>query len=341
MCKLKKILVTGGTGLVGSHLLLQLVYSENELIAIYRTEESIEKTRSIFSAFGESEQFQKIKWKQADVNDYYALADAFESIDQVYHTAAKVSFHQYDAEEMMSSNIGGTANIVNLCLEHKVKKMCYVSSVAALGESKNGDCVSEDNDWINSAKTSNYSISKYYAENEVWRGSEEGLEVVVVNPVYILGYGNWNESSLQIFRRVYQGLSYFPSGSNGFVDIEDVVTVMIKLMNSNIINERYLLCSENLNLLDVFQIMSKAFGKKPPKLFIPKRIAFLAYWLDQVKSRLLRQKPILTKESLNSAYTQKCYDSSKVKIALDFSFKSIDQSITEASQKYLENISQQ
>lgn len=337
MLELKTILVTGGTGLVGGYLLMQLTQSENTIIAIYRNEKSVEKTKKLFSAYNRLKWFDRIHWKQANINDYFSLKAAFDNVDYVYHTAAKVSFHQHDVDEMMDTNINGTANIVNICLEKEVKKLCYVSSVAALGESKNGECITEQNDWINTSNTSNYSVSKYYAENEVWRGTEEGLNAVIVNPAYILGFGDWNESSLQIFKKVYEGLSYFSTGSNGFVDVEDVVNIMILLMESDLKNERYLICSENLMFKELFQMMAKGFNKNPPKQEVVKRYAILAYWFDQIKCKFTGQKPILTKESVNSAYSNKCYDSSKITEALNYSYKPIANSIQEATNKYLLN----
>ena len=232
------ILVTGGTGLVGSHLLYFLSKKELKVRAIYRNEKSIEKTKLVFKSYGAAEALNQIEWVKADLLDYYSLKDAFENVNYVYHAAAMVSFDSKSANELIKVNVEGTEKIVNLSMEFNIKKFCFVSSVASIGEYANGSCSNEETPWQNSKSTSSYSISKYYAENEVWRASQEGLPVVIVNPATIFGFGNWEVSSLKIIKRVYDGLSFYPSGKNGFIGVTDVVKAMLQLMESEIVNER-------------------------------------------------------------------------------------------------------
>lgn len=329
------ILVTGGTGLVGSHLLLKLCSkSEKPILAIYRNQKSIDKCKKVFASEHKLDLFKRIKWHQADVTDYYSLKDLMENITLIYHAAATVSFSAKEAEQLMKVNVEGTTNLVNLALDYKIKKFCYVSSVAALGEYAEKKCSDEETIWQKTKLTSYYSVSKYYAENEVWRASQEGLAVVIVNPATIIGYGDWSESSSTIVKRVAKGLTFYPSGANGFVGVKDVVNAMTQLMNSEIINERFVLVSENLPFKKLFDTIANQFEKRPPSIKVNKSIAKCFMYLDQFRSFISGQKAILTRESLQTAFKDKCYSSVKIETFLGFSFTPMEDVIKEACLSY-------
>ena len=223
------ILVTGGTGLLGSHLLFQLTNESNSIKAIFRNEKKIDLVQRLFlfydSINGQS-RFDSIQWINCDVLDSVTLHEVMEGCDFVYHCAAIVSFDKDDFFKMMKINREGTSNVVNSCLELGVKKLCYVSSTAAIGNGENDPIVTEETKWKQSPTTSGYSIAKYSAEKEVWRGVEEGLDVVIINPCVIIGAGDWKESSLTMFATVDNGLRFYTSGANAFVDSRDVALAM-------------------------------------------------------------------------------------------------------------------
>ena len=218
------ILVTGGTGLVGAHLLYDLTSSGKKVRAIKRTSSDISVVKKVFSYYSaDSENLLKnIEWVNAELSDVYSLLDAMEGVQEIYHCAAMVSFEKKKEEEMMKINIEGTANMVNAALAKSVSKFCHVSSIAALGRDEKGGFISEETFWKSSPDNSNYSISKYGAEREVWRAAEEGLNVVIVNPSLIIGGGNWTQSSSNMFSKGYKGIKYYSSGENGFIDVRDV-----------------------------------------------------------------------------------------------------------------------
>jgi|SRR5690554_549331 len=324
------ILVTGGTGLVGSYLLLELTKKDNPIRAIYRSKSSIEKTKNIFDAFQAMERFKKIEWFQANITNYFKLKDAFQGVSKVYHAAAKVSFAGKDADEMMKTNIEGTTHIANLSLEMKIDKLCYISSVSSLGSYAKG-CTDEEALWQKTDTTSLYSISKYYAENEVWRASEEGLDVVIVNPTTIMGYGDWRESSLTIIKKVADGLSFYPPGSNGFIGVKDVSTVAITLMNSDIKGQRYILAAENISFKNLLSTIAIALGKKPPKYAAKKWMATSMLFGDQLLAMLSGKKAILNKGSIHTAFNRKCFDTDKIKKEIGYTFQPISEVIQEAA----------
>ena len=241
------------------YLLKQLIKGEESIRAIYRDEKSLNKIRHFFDLFevSWSDVLKKVEWIKSDLLNPAVLEDAFIGVEYVYHCAAMVSFKKRDKNQMLKVNIEGTSNVVNLSLDYNIKKLCYVSSTAAIGNTTNGDFITEKIDWQNDVALSKYSISKYFAEMEVWRGSEEGLDVVIVNPSIIIGGGDWNSSSSNLFLKVWNGLRFYTLGVNGFVYINDVVKSMTELMNSDIKNERYLVIAENLTFQTLFNYISE------------------------------------------------------------------------------------
>ena len=243
-----KIFVTGGTGLVGSHLVEQLVKNGIAVKAAYRTH--------IPDIAGK----EKVEWVKGDILDVLFLEEALQDINHVYHCAAIVSFNPKEKYKMFATNVEGTANVVNACIRAGVKKLCFVSSVAALGKLKKQGEIDESVLWSEETNNSNYGKSKYLAEIEVWRGIGEGLEAVIVNPVIILGKGNWNEGSSKIFKTAYEEFPWYTEGYTGFVDVKDVVQIMIQLMESGTSGERFIVSSENIQYKDIFSRIAIAFG---------------------------------------------------------------------------------
>ena len=248
------ILVTGGTGLVGSHLLYKLATTTKNIRAIYRRAHKLESVKKVFSYYTEDFEtlFDSIDWVETDLNDIPTLSEAFNNVTYVYHCAAFVSFEPDKYHQLRKINIQGTANIVNLCVANNVQKLCYVSSIAAIGHNKTNDIISETTEWNPEYDNSVYAITKYGAEIEVWRGTQEGLDAVIVNPGIILGPGYWNAGgSGSLIKQVYKGFSYYTHGVTAYVDVWDVVAIMQKLMQSDINNERFILASDNLSFKEV------------------------------------------------------------------------------------------
>ena len=221
------ILVTGGTGLVGSHLLYKLLKTNNKIRAIYRREHKLALVKKVFSYYSADDEslFEQIEWVEADITDIPALQRAFQDIDYVYHCAAFVSFEPDKYHVLRKINIEGTANVVNFCLSHQVKKLCYVSSIAAIGHQQNPQqLITEDTNWNQDADNSVYAITKYGAEIEVWRGSQEGIDAVIINPGIIIGPGFWNSGgSSSLIKKIYKGMPYYTHGVTAYVDVDDVV----------------------------------------------------------------------------------------------------------------------
>ena len=336
------ILVTGGTGLVGSHLLYHLIKNGNAVKAIYRRKHKLDSVKKVFSYYSEDFEslFRKIEWIEADITDIPALEIAFKDVTHVYHSAAFVSFEPDKYRLLRKINIEGTANIVNLCISHNIKKLGYVSSIASLGKNaKSETYINENTEWNPEDDNTVYAITKYGAEIEVWRGSQEGLDVVIVNPGVILGPGFWRSgSSGSLFNHIYKGLHYYTNGITSYIDVCDVSKVLIQLMDSNIKNERFILASENLSFNDFQTRVAKVLNVKPAHKEADKLILEIGWRLDWLNHKLRGKRRRLTKQLVQSLHGKRYYENTKIKEALNFEFIPIDDSIKKVSQYFLKDL---
>jgi nucleoside-diphosphate-sugar epimerase len=334
------ILVTGGTGLVGSHLLFDLVNQDKSVRAIIRDKNKINQVRKIFSYYSDDFEnlIQRIDWVEGNVLDLYSLDQAFADVKKVYHCAAIVSFDGNDKAQLINSNVQGTENIVNLCLEKKIEKLCHVSSIASLGGSLNGDIIDEDSKWTTSKNHSAYSESKYKSEMEVWRGVQEGLNAVIVNPSVILGPGFWNSGSGSLFSKAAKGMKYYTSGGTGFVDVRDVSDVMIQLMESEINGERFVLNTENLKYKELFDLIADEMGVKKNQKEATESLLKIAAIADNVASKLKIKKREITKDVVRSSMSVSSYSNNKILNEIGIKFIPINESIRRIAEKYKNEI---
>lgn len=334
------ILVTGGTGLVGSHLLFKLTQKGHRVRAIYRNQKKIESVKHVFSYYTENieSSFSKIEWVEGDITDIPKLTEAFKGITQVYHCAAFISFDPNYYHSLRQINIEGTANVVNLCISNNIEKLCYVSSIAAIGIEPSNKLITEESPWNKDEDHSVYAITKYGAEMEVWRGCQEGLDVVIVNPGVIIGSGFWRFGSGSFFKRIYKGLKYYTTGTTGYVDVEDVVNIMILIMESNIKNERYIVIAENLTFQSFFTKIANTLHVEPPKKKASPFLLQIAWRMDWLRSKLKGKHRRLVRHSVNSIQSITNYDNSKVKQDLNYTFNSVDSAISSTSQHFLSDL---
>lgn len=314
------ILVTGGTGLVGAHLLLQLAESGTRVRSLYRSSQNLARTKNLFTHFGKAELFEHIEWVQGDILDLPSLEEAFKGIDYVYHCAGYISFDPGDEEKLRKINIQGTANMVNCALDFGIKKFCHVSSVAALGDSRPGEAITEETEWNPEVSHSDYALSKHGGEMEVWRAWQEGLDVVIVNPGIIFGYGFWDQGSGLMFRSVKNGQYFYTKGTCGFVAVADVVKIMVQLMQSGISGEGFTIVAQNLSYKDIFDTIADGMGKKRPTIYATPGLTSIAWKIDWLLSKLFLKKRTFTKAMAVSAHAAETYDNSKVIGALNYNF---------------------
>jgi len=333
----KMILVTGGTGLVGSHLLFDLVTKGETIRALKRENSSLQDVRECFAYYSNKagELFDKIEWVNGDMLDVDSLDDALKGITKVYHCAALVSFKKADKALMKNINVEGTRNIVDACLDAKIEKFCFVSSIAALGTpEENGDQVTETTPWSPEDKRSGYSISKFNSELEVWRGIEEGLDAVIVNPSIILGPGQWHKGSSMLFTTVAKGMKYFTRGITGYVDVRDVSKAMVQLMESDIKNQRFLLNADNYSYEFIFKNIARALNLPEPNKYASPLLTGIGWRLAYLKKIFLFTEPSFTRATARSSHNCTYFSNQKIKDTLDFEFISIEKSIKDTAKHY-------
>lgn len=322
------VLVTGGTGLIGSHLLLFLLQKGYKVRAVHRKSSKLEVVQKVFSYYVENsaQLFAEIEWMVADINDIPALETAFEDIEKVYHAAALISFDPNDFDSLMKVNVEGTANIVNLCIATKVQKLCYVSSIAAIGPSLDGLPITEENEFTDQ-HADVYSRSKYGAELEVWRGSQEGLSVVMINPGVVIGPGFWEGGSGTLFTTANKGYSYYPPSGTGFVTVTDVARMMLVAMESKVENEHFIAVSENCSYKELLIRFTKHLGVKPPTKQLQLWQLQLLRILDVFWNLLSGKGRRITKNGIESLKQRKYYSSYKAEDVLNFTFEPIEEAI--------------
>jgi dihydroflavonol-4-reductase len=322
---MNKILITGANGLVGSRAARRFAEANFEVFALCRSESDLALLADIST---------KITILEGDILDISSLEKALENaIDFVVHTAAVVSYSPKDRNNMYKVNVEGTANIVNICLDKKIKKLCYLSSIAALGKPNSSTehtlngVIDENQKWEDSPLNSHYAKSKYQGELEVWRGQAEGLDTVIINPSVILGEGDWNKSSTQLFKYVYDEHSFFTEGNLNYVDVRDVVEAIFQLTVSEIKNERFILNAGTIVYKDFFEKVGTAFNKKPPTKSISPFLTEILWRLEAIRSFFTKKSPLITKETAKNSRTKFAYKNEKVRQTLGFKFTDLEETI--------------
>lgn len=335
------ILVTGGTGLVGSHILLNLLKAGNKVKAIHRKDSDLQAVKRVFAYYLPKEEaeflFGEIIWHPASLTDIPALAEAFKKVTRVYHCAALVSFNSKDTTALRKINIEGTANIVNLCISCQVEKLCYISSIATMGLSIGEKFITENFTWHPEKDHSEYAISKHGAEIEVWRATQEGVPAVILNPGVILGPGFWNKGTGQIFSKVYKGLNYHFPKTTGFVGVKDVAELAVKVMEAPIENEQYILVSENMSFKEVLTMVAESFGKPHPQKSLKPWMVYSGWLYQAIASFLFGAKKQISKRDYKSLFEHSRYSNEKVKNELAYNFNPIRDVIEETTDLFIKD----
>ncbi|MHA6246540.1 NAD-dependent epimerase/dehydratase family protein [Pontibacter sp. CAU 1760] len=309
------VFVTGGSGLIGSFLIPALLQQGHPVKAVYRGQ---------VPAIPGSGQVQ---WLEGDILDPTFLREAMQGVSHVFHCAGLVSYAPQDEDLLKHVNIEGTANIVDVCLEYPGIKLCHVSSIAAVGRPKGNAVVTEQSKWDPAEKRSAYASSKYWGELEVWRGVAEGLKAVIVNPSVVLGPADWNRSSTQLFKYVYRERPFYTGGSANFVDVRDVVSIMLQLAFSEISGERFILSAGLMSYKDFFGEAARCFGKKAPANKVPAWLTEVVWRLEHVRSWLTGARPLITKDTARVAAKPHLFSNDKVCRALNFVFIPVSDSV--------------
>ncbi len=318
------IAVTGANGLLGSFVIRKLHEANIQVIAIKRSNSDTSMLADLNS----------LNWRTADILDPIALQEAFQGVTGVIHCAAMVSFNPRDEKKLMQVNVEGTKNVVDACLVSGIGRLLHVSSVAALGRQKNQTVIAETNTWIDSPYNTTYGLSKYKAELEVFRGQEEGLKTIIINPSVILARGNWDRSSAQLFKYVWRQRPFYSEGSINYVDVRDVAQQIHELFFSDLEGERFISNAGSITIKDFFQKLAALLNKKAPAIKVSKPVLKALSLAELWRSYLTGSTPLITRETARGADTHFSYSNAKIKNALSCEFQTIDETLVWCAEFY-------
>lgn len=317
------IFITGCNGLVGSTVARMLLARGEKISALKRKSSDLSLVRDIESS---------IEWIEGDIFDTEVLNKAMAQADTVIHAAAIISFAPSKRKMMYDTNVQGTANVVNAALKNNIKKFCYISSIAALGRKKDEFIIDENALWEESEMNTHYAKSKYLAELEVWRGIEEGLPAFIVNPSVILGPGDWKNGSTKIFNYIFKENKFYTKGHVSYVDVKDVAGIIVKLLDKNVMGERFILNAGRATYQELFVLIARYLNVKAPAIEVGKFVAEIAWRVEKIRAMFSDSEPILTKETVKLAGLSFNYKNEKVSRFLDYKFAPLEQTIAQTCQ---------
>lgn len=320
------IAVTGINGLLGSFIARQLRAENYSVVGITRSDSDLTLVQDLNNT---------LTWRTGDVLDPISLVSCFENVETVIHAAGMVSFNPRRADEIFAVNTEGTKNVVNACLKAGVKKLIFISSVAALGRQKSISVLNEDSKWVEGPLNSQYAKSKYLAELEVYRGQEEGLQVAIINPSIILAPTNWNKSSAQIFKYIWDERKFYTHGQMNFVDARDVAAIVSIILNRNIFGEKFIANGGAIEWSEIFKKIADRLKRKPPSIAVSKRLASLVAGLEEMRARVLGYEPVVTRQSVKMAKGKFYYSNEKSINRLEFKYRTIENTLDWCCDEYL------
>ena len=320
------IAVTGANGLLGSFIVRKLHQQNIPFVGIKRKNSSLSNL---------GDMAEKINWRNIDIVDPISVHEALKGVSGVIHCAALVSYNPRMTQQLYDINVTGTRNIVDACLEHGIRRLLHVSSVAALGRQKEQTAIDETNKWIDSPLNTSYGESKYLAELEVFRGQEEGLSTVCINPSVILATADWNNSSAQLFKYVWNEKRFYIDGCMNYVDVRDVAEMVIHLYNSEIENERFIASAGSISFKEFFDKIAKHFDRRSPSVKLGKGMIRFVARLEHVRSILTGSNPLITRETARLADTNFVFKNEKAKDRLNLEFQTIDSTLAWCCEYYI------
>lgn len=319
------IAVTGANGLLGSRLVQKFASESIPFFGIKRLQSNTDLVGTL-----------QMEWRDANLLDVISLQQALQGATVVVHTAALVSFKSKDAEELYKVNVEGTRNVVNTCLELGIPRIIHISSVAALGRQKGASEINEDHKWVDSKLNSEYAESKYLAELEVFRGQEEGLAIDIINPSVILSQANWDRSSAQLFKYVWKNKPFYTEGSINYVDVRDVVDMILLVLKNNPSGERCIANADSMPLKELLTIIAARLAKKAPWIRVPGQLLSVAAHIESLRAWITGSEPLVTPQSARSANEKFYYNNQKAIQSLGMQFRSLEDTLEWCCKYYLE-----
>lgn len=323
---MKTILITGGTGFIGSNLADALLQRGYAVRILRRRSSNLVNVEHL-----------PVEHRVGDVRDVGSLREAMRGCDTVFHTAAIVSFWRPLHQLQYEVNVGGTRNVVDACLKENIERLVHTSSIAAIGHPTSGMLADEITPFNWQHVESGYKNSKHMAEQEIKRGVERGLNAVMVNPAVVIGPGDIHFNGGKIIRSVkrHQALFYIKGGMN-IVFVEDVVRGHISAAVKGKTGERYILGGENLTHKQAFQMTAQVVGGVIPRIRMPISVLRVAAKLFDAAGTLLKREPMVTSELFFGAGLQNWYSSEKAQRELGYTITPFREALEKTYRWYRE-----
>ncbi len=324
-----KVLITGANGLLGSYILRYLIQNGIDVRATFRKGSDLTLVNDIK---------EKVEWFEADMTDYLMMEKAMEGCNRIIHSAAVVSYSKKDRSTMIKINVNGTKNLVDLALANNIDHFIHISSIAAIGRPKTSKLLNEETKWEKSQYNTVYGQSKFLSELEVWRAKEEGMEVAIINPSVVLAPGDWDKSSAKIFKYVWKEKPFYTSGTFNYIDVRDLVEIIIQVNRGILNGERVIASAGKISYHDFLTMAALHFNKKAPTIKIGSGFIRLLALFEQVRSRLTGSDPLITPETARLAHAGIFFDNTKIKDAMGFDFRPLDDTLRWCSSKYADQL---
>jgi nucleoside-diphosphate-sugar epimerase len=329
-------LITGITGLLGTHIALELLSRGEKVRGLIRENSSTDTLQRVFAYYGSSDLFSRIEWITGDVLDVTSLVEATEGCTAVFHCAAVVSYHRLDRKAMYKINVEGTINVVNAAIHHGNVRLVHISSTAAIGRTLHDQELDENSEWKEGKNTTHYAITKHLSEIEVWRGIQEGLNAVIINSGFIIGPGDFGRSSAAMFQRIYRGVPFYPPGGTGFISASDVARVSVELLAKEQFGERFIAVAENRSMKEVFSLVAAALGKPVPTKEVTMPMLWTALIGEQLREWLTGKKALVTREIIRNMQGTHTFNNEKLKRITGERFQSVEDAVKRSAQLFLE-----
>jgi len=279
----------------------------------------------------------KIQWIPASLQDIDLISEILPEVDVLIHTAAIVDFRKSKRDALYECNTHLVADLINACLRAEVKKVIHFSSIAAMGRAEESSLITEKTPWKESRLNSDYGKSKYLGELEVWRGVAEGLEAVIFNPSLVIGAGFWKKSTPTILPQVEKGRAFFPTGSNGIVDVRDVAQAVVLALEGAGANERFLLNGANLKYKELFSTLAKYINAPIPSKPLSPKLLNLAVRIARICESLNINIPFPSQQ-LQVLSAQSNYDGRKSEELLGLTYRPFNETLRETAEAYNQSI---
>lgn len=325
------VFVTGATGLIGGYLLLELSKREKKIKAMKRTNSSLDSVQKLFEEFSTIQKFNEIEWVETDLLDVPSLSDSLHGIQTIYHTAGCVGFDDREKEMIHQINVEGTENLMNIAVSQNIENFVHVSSISVLDKMLTENTIDETSKWDGEKDHSEYAISKKKGEMAVWRGSQEGLQVLVVYPSVVVGSLDGKRASEKIFQLAAKKKMFATEGITGYVDVRDVAFCMAELVEKGKWNKSFIITSENKSFVDVMDFLRKKWNLSEISVLSESKLKFVRILSNF--NRFFGGK-YMSKASYAALTGTAVYSNQKIKNEIGIEFTPINESLDFHSNRY-------